>query len=425
MAELRNLLISQVETIDSIKRVLVNFKKLAKANVTLAKTQGRLATLETLWTSCRGLHVKLLQATTSEEQKTVSYFLNGDFLSAEEIYHDTADLLRDTISRFSINQSPLLEHSTDSSIREGIHNHNFQLPRISLPKFSGKFSEWESFKNTFESLVASNDSLSNTQKFHYLKTSVISDAASIISNLKISDANYESVWQLLIDEYDDQLTLIHTHIHAFMCLPTMKAENVAEMRKLRDTVSASLAALTNLKRPVREWDDILVYVISQKFSSKTRSEWNLKISSSRELPSYKDIHEFLTLRIRGLSDFSDNPKVIVNSKSDKTQSSVHNLSAIKCICCSGSHSRHAIARQNRVCFNCLRAGHFTPKCSSKIRCAHCQRSHNTLLHNESDQNKDTAENSRLSNSSVNASTTTSKTVVVGDAAVASVQTLKP
>ncbi|XP_029170522.1 uncharacterized protein LOC114940165 [Nylanderia fulva] len=397
MAELRNLLISQVETIDSIKRVLVNFKKLAKANVTLAKTQGRLATLETLWTSCRGLHVKLLQATTSEEQKTVSYFLNGDFLSAEEIYHDTADLLRDTISRFSINQSPLLEHSTDSSIREGIHNHNFQLPRISLPKFSGKFSEWESFKNTFESLVASNDSLSNTQKFHYLKTSVISDAASIISNLKISDANYESVWQLLIDEYDDQLTLIHTHIHAFMCLPTMKTENVAEMRKLRDTVSASLAALTNLKRPVRD----------------------------RELPSYKDIHEFLTLRIRGLSDFSDNPKVIVNSKSDKTQSSVHNLSAIKCICCSGSHSRHAIARQNRVCFNCLRAGHFTPKCSSKIRCAHCQRSHNTLLHNESDQNKDTAENSRLSNSSVNASTTTSKTVVVGDAAVASVQTLKP
>ncbi|XP_029174701.1 uncharacterized protein LOC114943277 [Nylanderia fulva] len=317
------------------------------------------------------------------------------------------------------------EHSTDSSIREGIHNHNFQLPRISLPKFSGKFSEWESFKNTFESLVASNDSLSNTQKFHYLKTSVISDAASIISNLKISDANYESVWQLLIDEYDDQLTLIYTHIHAFMCLPTMKAENVAEMRKLRDTVSASLAALTNLKRPVREWDDILVYVISQKFSSKTRSEWNLKISSSRELPSYKDIHEFLTLRIRGLSDFSDNPKVIVNSKSDKTQSSVHNLSAIKCICCSGSHSRHAIARQNRVCFNCLRAGHFTPKCSSKIRCAHCQRSHNTLLHNESDQSKDTAENSRLSNSSVNASTTTSKTVVVGDAAVASVQTLKP
>ncbi|XP_029172980.1 uncharacterized protein LOC114941946 [Nylanderia fulva] len=190
MAELRNLLISQVEIIDSIKRVFVNFKKLAKANVTLAKTQGRLATLETLWTSCRGLHVKLLQVTTLEVQKTVSYFLNGDFLSAEE-YHDTADLLRDTISRLSINQSPSLENSTDSSIREGVYNHNFQLPRILLPKFSGKFSEWESFKNTFESLVASNDFLANTQKFYYLKTSVVGDAASIISNLKISDANYD------------------------------------------------------------------------------------------------------------------------------------------------------------------------------------------------------------------------------------------
>jgi len=50
----------------------------------------------------------------------------------------------------------------------------------------------------------------------------------------------------------------------------MKTENVIELRKLRDTVSASLAALGNLGRPVIHWDDLLVYTISQKFSARTR-----------------------------------------------------------------------------------------------------------------------------------------------------------
>ncbi|XP_029175539.1 uncharacterized protein LOC114944006 [Nylanderia fulva] len=437
MSELRNLLIAQTENIDSLKRVLVNFKKLAKVNVTLAKTQGRLATLEMIWASCREHQVRLLQTATSDEQKTLPYFQNGEFIVAEDYYNDTADLLRETISRFTTNQPSSFDRSTDSSVRESYHN-NFQLPRISLPKFSGNFSEWESFKNTFESLVANNDSLTNTQKFHYLKTSVIGDAALIISNLKISDANYESAWQLIIDEYDDKLTLIHTHIHAFMCLPTMKSENVAELRTLRDTVSASLAALTNLNRPVSEWDDILIYIISQKFSARTKSEWNLKVLSSRDLPAYKDIHEFLTLRIRGLSDFSDYSKTI-SSKNDKQRSSVHNVTVVKCICCSGNHAitrceefrgkdvpqRSIIARQNKVCFNCLRAGHFTRQCPSKIRCAHCKRSHNTLLHQENVQTSNVGENSDSSKSKANATPCANKISVVGEAAVASVQSIRP
>lgn len=72
----------------------------------------------------------------------------------------------------------------------------------------------------------------------------------------------------------------------------MQTENVNDLRKLRDTVSASLAALRNLNRPVDSWDDMLVYHISQKFSPRTRNEWNQKRASIAELPSYKDINEF-------------------------------------------------------------------------------------------------------------------------------------
>jgi len=398
------LLIEQSATIASLKRVIVNFKKLAKPNVTLPKTQSRLSTLEDLWSTCRNLHIKLLQTATEEQQTTLPYFQKEEFLAAEDSYHETADLLQETISRFNSTSVALCNRSTDSSIRESSNN-CVQLPRIALPKFSGKLTEWENFRNIFESLVANNDSLSNSQKFHYLKTSVHGDAALIISNFKISDANYESAWQLLIDEYDDKQALIFSHLHAFISLPVMKTENVIELRKLRDTVSASLAALNNLGRPVDQWGDLLIYIIAQKFCAKTRSEWNLKRNTLPELPLYKDLSDFLALRIRGLSDFSESYKNPVFSKGDKPRSSINNVSATKCICCSGDHNiskcetflkrtvaqRCALARQHKVCFNCLKPGHFPMKCPSNYRCRHCRRSHHTLLHlGNSDNHEDSA-----------------------------------
>lgn len=72
----------------------------------------------------------------------------------------------------------------------------------------------------------------------------------LIANLKISDANYESAWQLLVDEYDDKQAFVHVHIHSFFNLLSMKNENVTELKRLRDTLSASLAALINLGHPV-------------------------------------------------------------------------------------------------------------------------------------------------------------------------------
>ena len=95
-----------------------------------------------------------------------------------------------------------------------------------------------------------------------MKTSVTGDASLLINNLRISDANYESAWQLLTDEYDDKQALIYSHLHAFISFPVMKTESVIDLRKLRDIVSASLAALNNLGRPVDQWDDILIYIIT-------------------------------------------------------------------------------------------------------------------------------------------------------------------
>ncbi|KMQ83486.1 hypothetical protein RF55_19919 [Lasius niger] len=67
---LKDLLIEQSAIIASIKRVLANFKKIGKANITQYKAKKRLDNLKALWEKCQRQHVRFLQV--AEEQRTVA-----------------------------------------------------------------------------------------------------------------------------------------------------------------------------------------------------------------------------------------------------------------------------------------------------------------------------------------------------------------
>ncbi|XP_070170722.1 uncharacterized protein [Polyergus mexicanus] len=437
---LQGLLIEQSITISSMKRVFPNFKKMGKANVTQYKAKSRLDALETLWERCQRLNVQLQQIATADEQRTVPYFTEEEFFTAEDVYHEAADYLADVIGKFSRCDPNAASTVSDISSRELSGAVSLQLPRIPLPKFSGNFAEWENFRGIFESLVASKESLSNTQKLHYLKASVTGEAAVLINHVKIADANYDGAWKLLIEEYDNQNAIIHAHIQAFADLPIMKTESAVELKSLRDTVAASLAALTNLGRPVEKWDDLLVYIVSQKFSPRTRNEWNLQRGKSTASPTYEEIRDFMTLRIRGLTDHSKlNADTSSHKNKGSNRASVNNVATEKCLNCSGNHNlmlcdefkrksveqRTQFLKSHKCCFNCLKVGHFPTSCKSKKRCNLCRRAHHTLLHRASNiPVQKISENSVLENKTLNAQPSGSATPEIkNETAVASVQTI--
>jgi len=141
--DLRNLIIEQSATIASMKRVLVNFKKLGKVNITSYKAKNRLDHIETLWSECRRLNVWLLQVATLDEQRSFNYFTAEEFYAAEDVYNEAADYLAEIIGFSHGNVNPALSVS-DVSLRDSSAV-TLQLPRISLPKFSefyrmGEFS---------------------------------------------------------------------------------------------------------------------------------------------------------------------------------------------------------------------------------------------------------------------------------------------
>lgn len=65
-----------------------------------------------------------------------------------------------------------------------------QLPVIQLSKFSGEHGHWLEFRDTFQSLIHENDTITNMQKYHYLKASLEGNAAQIIKSVEFSTVGY-------------------------------------------------------------------------------------------------------------------------------------------------------------------------------------------------------------------------------------------
>ncbi|KAF8781374.1 hypothetical protein HNY73_011775 [Argiope bruennichi] len=73
-------------------------------------------------------------------------------------------------------------------------NSNFRLPKLNIPVFSGKFEDWMNFKDLFVSTAHSQISLSNSQKFQYLKDLLSDEPASLIKHIPLSNDSYEEAW---------------------------------------------------------------------------------------------------------------------------------------------------------------------------------------------------------------------------------------
>jgi hypothetical protein len=73
-------------------------------------------------------------------------------------------------------------------------------------------------------------------KFHYLRSSVIGDAAFILDRFDVSPDSYNDAWQMLLKEYDNKRALIRIYLQSFIYLSKGKFETAVELKKLRDTV---------------------------------------------------------------------------------------------------------------------------------------------------------------------------------------------
>ncbi|XP_024890929.1 uncharacterized protein LOC112466832 [Temnothorax curvispinosus] len=397
-----DLLAQQQALMHSITRALDNFKKLGKNNYTAAKVRARIASTKEVWTQCLRVHSALLQAIPEAKRSTLDYFKNKLFDQAEEIHLTTLDYMAECLEELAPLPPLMTANSHGSSASSFSLSH---LPPNNIPPFSGKYEEWETFRDRFTSLIINNHELSAFARMHFLSSSLTGRALESIRSIPITADNFEIAWKTLESRYENKRRLVKMHVSALYNLPSVSRESASELSELRDKANRAIASLKNLDRSETDiLSDMLVYSVTQKIDPATRKAWELKGRDDARIPTYDELDRFLDSRARALEEL--NPANVTKEvrSSKVTSATASGSSPISCSLCKASHFMNkcqlfinkspsqrleAVKKANR-CTNCLSAKHAVQLCSSKYSCRICKKKHHSMLHVDSDTSAATA-----------------------------------
>lgn len=273
-----------------------------------------------------------------------------------------------------------------------------KLPQLRLPEFTGCYGDWQGFSDAFRALVHDSKTLSNVEKFYYLKGSLKGEPANILASLSVSDSNYNTAWELLIKRYENKKIIVNSHIREIFNLQCSSKESHASLRQFLNAFLKNYRSLESMGENVGEWDTILIFVLTEKLDFNSRKEWEI-FSKNITSPKIDNFNEFLLQRCQHLEAVQTKGSLTQSSKKDQTHSnsfvSAQNSEYKKLTCpfCKDSHfiyhcdkfkklsidKRIAEVKRMSLCSNCLRFGHKLPDCRSR-GCKICQNRHSSLLH---------------------------------------------
>lgn len=288
---------------------------------------------------------------------------------------------------------------------------NVRLPVINLPEFSGLYKDWLPFYDSFKSLIHENSSLSDCQKFHYLKSCLKGEASRSIESLTTSNSNYATAWELLQKRYRNNRLIVQSHVQAILNTPEIGKATSDNLRKLIDDITTNVESLRVLKVPVDSCDVFINALIQNKLDYNTRREFENKLDTT--LPTRAELIEFLEKKctvLESMKQDSNNGKFkqtpFNTGQPRKVQPTIHkaaysatNNSVPAKLSCHYCKQRHVITKCNEflalsveqrrkqiekrnLCVNCFRDNHKTPDCKATT-CKVCNTSgHHTLLHRD-------------------------------------------
>lgn len=113
-----------------------------------------------------------------------------------------------------------IERSNSTTIA-GAHKTSFRLPAISIQPFSGKYEEWEEFRDIFEACFCSEaEQFNEYQKLLYLKSYLKEEPLNLIKNLRATNNSFRAALTMQEHRYQNKRKIFNAHIDSILNLPT-------------------------------------------------------------------------------------------------------------------------------------------------------------------------------------------------------------
>lgn len=200
----------QIDLIDSAKRELTNFSKEPQQRKNVHVYKRHIGNLDEYRECFLQNHRKLVRQGLDDKDdyivKKVPEAFEEAYITAYSAIQTAIDALPAPQVRqeTSTTLERLLERTLERSLgRQGGESTNpppleCNLPKLTIPHFTGDQSLWPAFHDSFLSSIHNNNRLSHSKKFQYLKGVLSGEPELIIRHIVISDATYEEAWQLLL-----------------------------------------------------------------------------------------------------------------------------------------------------------------------------------------------------------------------------------
>lgn len=355
--------------------------------------------LTALWTSINQLHEEIVLALNfANTQTSKEYIEKGIYDDAEERYINTAIFLRQ-----------IVDSTVQSKIPTSTVADNIKLPRLNIPEFSGNINDWKPFQDIFTQLIHENQTLSDLQKFQYLKTRMLGEAAKLLQHLELSSHNYATAWKTLITRYDNKRRLVYLKLQTLTSQPQLTIATSQGLRNLHDTTQECLHALTNMDVDTSTWGPLVEFLMLQKLDKESHQLYEQGIEEPTKVQKLSSFLKFLDIRFKTFEAIDcqerSNKTSTTNKSSNmdafKTNTRYHrSASTYKgCGVCKENHSiykcekfqkltvkeRYDVVAKMQLCNNCL-GPHMSKNCISEFRCTTCKGRHHTLLHYNNNYN---------------------------------------
>jgi len=190
-------------------------------------------------------------------------------------------------------EHPNAEETFISTSRNRGRHDVIPLEKLSIASFGGDPKQYTSFRNLFDIAVHDNTNLPPVIKFSYLKSYLEGEPLTLISNLMLSDENYNLALTVLDKRYANRRIIAQSHLNQLWTMPKAMFVDSKSIRQMLNTITESVGALANQKYSVNQWDTILLHLFELKLDSQLRAQWELIVDTADD-PSVNNFTMFLS-----------------------------------------------------------------------------------------------------------------------------------
>ncbi|XP_026827674.1 uncharacterized protein LOC113562437 [Ooceraea biroi] len=317
--KMKKVIAKQMDLFGLISRTIENLEKKGAAKRTRGNVTSRIDNLKMNWAKFVKMDEAVRDYMDAESAKLL-YFMEGVREQCEEKFIEAHGDLLDILHELT---APAGEKPSISDSPQAISgcSHSRDLPKISLPTFAGDYLQWRSFRDLFSSMIIDNLDISEVEKLHYLKTSLLNEPAQLLKNIPLDT---ESLKQ-------SETTISESSVYA-------------NFEQLDSFILRRINTLEAVER------------------APGRKGGSANGNSSR----------VATPEARAHNAISHDQKCVLCGAN-------HYISNYPQFIAKQATQRREFVISRKLCFNCL-GPHQVKACRSTKRCRQCQINHHTLLH---------------------------------------------